>query len=137
MASDLPIKIKIAPELVATYKNIKSVAEKLAAQLNFKTLTAGWYGIEDDILKIQLIIDTEKQFVSHRASQYQGQLTEFSDDVMSFFQADNKQIVCYIAITDGEQKLLLARAKIMTVWMRTKLEKVLNLIANQQFLPKI
>ena len=137
MASDLPITIKIAAPLMASFKDMQLVTETLAAQLNFQTLTAGWYGHEDDILTIQLIIDTEKQFSTHKASQHQGQLTKFSDDVMSFFQADIKQIACYIAITDGEKKLLLEREKIMKAFMRTKLEKVLNLIAVQQSLPQI
>jgi hypothetical protein len=49
MTEKLPIAIMPSNDLMAKFKQIKSVSNKLEAQFNFQTLTANWYGDENTI----------------------------------------------------------------------------------------
>lgn len=138
MTSDLPITLAVNQQISSAFSHMPFVGEKLAAQLNFQTLTAGWYGNEQDVLKVHLCIVSKQQLTSKcDAPEHQQKLTVFADDVISYYQQSKQQITCYVAITDIEQKQLLATAKLSKIYMHTKLTKVLNLIAKQRGLPLI
>jgi len=131
MTEKLPISIQPSNELMDKFVKIRSVSNKLEAQFNFQTLTAGWYGNEDDILSINLMVDTAEDFLLQKIHNHQGNITEFADDVFSFYDVNNNQTICFVAITQAEQKLLTEQTKILPGFIQAKLQKVLNLIAVQ------
>ena len=131
MTEQLPISIQLSNDLATQFNKIKSVSNQLEAQFNFQTLTAGWYGDEESILSINLIIDTAEDFLLQKIHNHQGAVTEFSDDVFSFYNKETHETNCFIAITDAEQKLLAQQERIIPGYIQTKLQKVLNLIAEQ------
>ncbi|MCJ8295004.1 MAG: hypothetical protein MJK15_11405 [Colwellia sp.] len=142
MIEALPLTIKVNNDLFDKLSKIKSISNKLEAQFNFKTLTANWYGNEDDILIIQLSLETPASF--NKRQKEMGKLTasevtvsHFSDDVNSSFNEAEQQLLCIIAITDSELTLLELQPKILTGFIEKKLNKVLNLIAQQQGLASI
>lgn len=132
MTEELPIVIRPHNELTDRYTKIKSVCNKLEAQFNFQTLTAGWYGDEENILSIHLYLETPEGFNHQRTQIHQGTLHTFADDVFSYFDESNIHITCIIAITDAELNLLSEQQNILAGYIHTKLHKVLNLIAKQQ-----
>jgi len=136
MTEQLPISIQPSNELIDKFSKISAVSNKLEAQFNFQTLTAGWYGDEDNILSINLVVDTSADFLLQKIHNHQGTITEFADDVFSFYDKGKHQTNCFIAITDAEQQLLAQQEKIIPGFIQAKLQKVLNLIAVQhQLLP--
>ena len=142
MTDALPLTIKVNHDLLDKLYKIKSISNKLEAQFNFQTLTANWYGNEDDILVIQLSLETpvsfnqrKKELVKLPASEVI--VSHFSDDVISSFNEAEQQLLCLIAITDSELTLLELQPKILTGFIEKKLHKVLNLIAQQQCLANI
>lgn len=131
LSEKLPITIQLSEELTDQFIKISSIANKLEAQFNFQTLTAGWYGDEENIHDINLVLDTAADFQLQKIRNHHGKITEFSDDVFSFYDANLRQTNCFIAITTTEQKVLLQQEKIIPGFIQTKLQKVLNLIAKQ------
>ncbi len=131
MTEQLPISIQPSNDLVAKFSKIKSVSNKLEAQFNFQTLTASWYGDEENILLINLYLETSDFFNLEKAKDHLGEVTHFADDVFSVYQKVQPQVSCFIAITPAELTLLEQQEKILPSYIQTKLHKVLNLIAEQ------
>lgn len=131
MTEQLPISIQPSNDLTAKFNKIKSVANKLEAQFNFQTLTASWYGDEDNILLINLYLETIDVFNTERSKSHQGNVSLFSDDVFSVYQKEKPQIDCFIAITPAELVLLEQQDKLLPKYLHAKLHKVLNLIARE------
>ena len=139
MTEQLPITIKVTNELIDKFLKITSVANKLEAQFNFHTLTANWYGDENNVLRIQLALETPASFLMQQEALQQLTLGEcdisnFSDDVVCCFNEAELQYHCYVAITESEVNLLEQAPKILAGFIQAKLHKVLNLIAVQQSL---
>ena len=142
MTDALPLTIKVNNDLLDQLYKIKSISNKLEAQFNFQTLTANWYGDEDNILIIQLSLETPSSFTKQKKELVKLATTEdiisnFSDDVISSFSAAEQQLFCLIAITDSELTLLELQPKILSGFIEKKLHKVLNLIAQQQCLANL
>ena len=142
MSETLPITITVNKALVDKFTNIKSVSNKLEAQFNFQTLTANWYGDEDDILTIQLSLETPVSFeqgslILEKSSDCSVNISHFSDDVICRFYEGQQQLLCTIAITESELDLLESQPALLTGYIQAKLRKVLNLIAQQQSLASI
>jgi hypothetical protein len=135
MTEQLPITISLCDQLVEKFSKIKSLSNKLEAQFNFQTLTAGWYGDEDNMLSIGLVLQSPEVFAWQQKQQHGGKLHQFADDVLSYH--NERQISCFIAITDSELNLLQQRPKLLNGYIQTKIHKVLGLIAKQHNLPDI
>jgi hypothetical protein len=131
MTEQLPISIQPSNDLIAKFHKIKSVANKLEAQFNFQTLTASWYGDEENILLINLYLETIEVFDTQKSMSHQGKISLFSDDVFSVYQEEQPKINCFIAITPAELVLLEQQEKLLPKYLNAKLHKVLNLIAGE------
>jgi len=131
MTEQLPISIQPSCDLVDKFNKIKAVSNKLEAQFNFQTLTANWYGDEENILLINLYLETADFYEREIAKSHQGEIFNFADDVFSVFQKEQPQINCYIAITPAELTLLEQQEKLLPNYIQAKLHKVLNLIAQK------
>ena len=130
----LPITIKLEKSLNENLPKLKAITNRLEAQFNFQTLTAGWYGDEEDVLAIQLLLESPLSYTAAISQQQnlrtQGVvINEFSDDAISFFNQIEQQVLCYVAITEKEIQLLNEEPKILVTFIEKKLNKVLNLIA--------
>ena len=99
MTEQLPISIGLSSELIEKFGNIKSLSNKLEAQFNFQTLTAGWYGDEENIIAIELVLQTPEDFAWQQAQKHRGKYHSFADDVFSYHNQDENRFTCYIAIT--------------------------------------
>ncbi|PKI13035.1 hypothetical protein [Colwellia sp. 12G3] len=142
MTETLPITINVNTDLLDKFSKLKSVSNKLEAQFNFQTLTANWYGDEEDILIIHLCLETPASFNQRQEEFDQLSLSDvsvshFSDDVISCFNKGEQQLLCVIAITTSELELLTLQPRLLTGFIQAKLHKVLNLIAQQQSLASI
>jgi hypothetical protein len=142
MTEILPITISVDAELAKQLTKLTSVTNKLEAQFNFQALTANWFGDEDNILVIQLYLETPITFIFNTNVQkntIKGSIYEsrFSDDVVCYFNQDEKLLRSYIALTDSELALLTEQPKLLVGFIETKCRKVLNLIAQQQSLNSI
>lgn len=135
MTEQLPISIYVCDDLIKEFVNIHSVTNKLEAQFNFQTMTANWYGDEDTILFIKLLLETPQEFANKIEKQQTKLVEEFkvhSDDVFSFIDTqDSQKLTFTIAITEYEQKILLQRVKLLSGLLQVKLQKVLNIAAEQ------
>lgn len=131
MTEQLPITIQPSAELRDNFIKIESVSNKLEAQFNFHTLTAGWYGEEDDIIFIDVFLETPVDFAFQKTQNLLGEVDNFADDVMSCYQENKNKIQCFIAITDAEQTLLLQKERLLSGYIQAKIRKVLNLIAQK------
>ena len=131
MTEQLPISIQPSNDLSAKFNKIKSVTNKLEAQFNFQTLTASWYGDEDNIFLINLYLETIDVFNTEKSKSHEGNISLFSDDVFSVYQKEKPQINCFIAITPAELTLLEQQEKLLPKYLHAKLHKVLNLIAGE------
>jgi len=139
MIETLPITINLVKDLSDKFSKLTSICNKLEAQFNFQTLTANWYGNEEKILTVQLFLEVPVSFIQHqeeleKLSFSELKVSHFSDDVISCFNQGEQQLLCYVAITHSELKLLEQQPKILSGLLQTKLHKVLNLIAEQQSL---
>jgi len=139
MIETLPITINLVEELSDEFSKLTSICSKLEAQFNFQTLTANWYGDEENILTIQLFLEVPLSFIQQqeeleKLSFREFNVSHFSDDVISCFNQSEQQLSCYIAITHSELELLEQQPKVLSGLLQTKLHKVLNLIAEQQSL---
>ena len=137
MTTELPIAINISDELIENLASIQGIINKLAAQLNFQTLAAGWYGDEDNILSITLYLESPEDFAFQQSQTYSGELTYFADDVFSYYDKQHQHFNCFIAITNTELQLLQQQQKIISGYLQKKMLKVINLIANKLSLPLI
>ena len=104
MTENLPITIKVNDDLCDKFSKLKSVSNKLEAQFNFQTLTANWYGDEEDILMIQLSLETPESFKKNQEeleqlSRSDVSVSHFSDDVISCLNKGEQQLFCVIAPT--------------------------------------
>ncbi len=131
MTEQLPITLLPSDELCEKFSKLKSVANKLEAQLNFQTMTAGWYGDEDNILSLNIHLEAIDGFSFKKQQNYQGVLSEMSDDVFSYYFANENLIDCFICITNSELTLLNQKENLLPHYLDTKLQKVINLIAEQ------
>jgi hypothetical protein len=131
MTEQLPISIQPSNDLIAKFHKIKSVTNKLEAQFNFQTLTASWYGDEENILLINLYLETSEVFGTQKSMSHKGKISLFSDDVFSVYQEEQPKINCFIAITPAELILLEQQEKLLPKYLNAKLHKVLNLIAEE------
>ena len=137
MTEQLPISIKITTELVDRLKNIRSVANKLEAQLNFQTLTANWYGDEEDILTITLFLSNSEDFKTSKNGADIGSIEVLADDVFSRMINLSTVLNCHIAITPSELQLLEQQPKLLLAYLPVKLTKVMNLLAKHLCFPQI
>ena len=129
----LPITISVSNELLALIPRLQSVSNKFAAQLNFHTMLANWYGDEDNILDINLQLLTREQ-LNVKVKQLdlaQEQVEKLSDDVL-LITCHERLYEVYIAITDKELALLQQSSAILPEYLKTKLTKILNLIAKKK-----
>ena len=139
MTEPLPISIYVCDDLTKQFVKINSITNKLVAQFNFQAMTANWYGDEDNIPFIQLLLETPQGFTNQKEQQKEKQQTKqvqtvktHSDDVFSFIDDKESQLLIYtIAITESEQVLLAQQAKLLAGLLQIKLQKVLNIIAKQ------
>lgn len=134
MTEQLPISIYVCDDLTKQFVKINSITNKLAAQFNFQAMTANWYGDEDNIPFIKLLLETPQGFTNQKEQQTkQVKIVEiYSDDVFSFIDDKESQRLIYtIAITGSEQDLLAQQEKLLAGLLRIKLQKVLNIIAKQ------
>lgn len=137
MTELLPINIHVDDVLQQRFIKLKSISNKLAAQFNFRTMTASWYGDEEEVLNVNLYLTTIDDFNQQKDDLIKNEkikLTTHSDDVFSLYHAELLNIDCIVAITEKEQQLLIAQPKLLKSYVDKKLTKVLNLIAKQQAL---
>jgi hypothetical protein len=145
MTEQLPISIHVCDDLTKQFVNINSISNKLAAQFNFQAMTANWYSDEDNILFIQLSLETPQRFTVQKENKTEQQQKKqlkvfeiYSDDVFSFIDdKDPQQLICAIAITKFEQNLLDQQAKLLDGLLQIKLQKALNIIAKKLTLKPI
>lgn len=142
MTEQLPITINLHAELIARFSKIQSVCNKLEAQFNFQTMTENWYGDEENVLTIELLLETPDSLLQHQTDFSDSisrdiEIKSFSDDVFCLIDGTNLQLHCYIAMTHSELDLLDSQSKLLTGLVQAKLLKVLNLIAERQSLSKI
>lgn len=137
MTEELPITIKASEELYNQFSALRGIANKLEAQLNFQTLAAAWYGDEENILLVSLYLQSPEDFAFEQSQDHNGELHYFADDVFCLHQEKDKQLTCYIAITDAELALLSQQDKILAGYLQKKVLKVINLIANKLSLQTI
>lgn len=137
MNDELPISIHVSQELLTLFPKLNSVINKLSAQLNFQTLTAAWYGDEDNILTITLYLELQAGFAMQQNKEHTVAATDFADDVICYMDMDRQVIDCYVAITDSEVALIDQHQQLLSGLMDKKLHKTLNLIAVEQSLTEI
>lgn len=141
MTEDLPITIHVDATLSTRYTAINSIKNKLEAELNFHALRANWFGDEENILHIQLILEPAKAFhdnkIAREALASNTVLISFlSDDVLNYFSSQALLCKSYIALTESEDKLLTQQPKLLPGLLQVKLRKIVNLIAvAQNFTP--
>lgn len=137
MTVSLPISIHVCDDLIQQFSKIISVSNKLEAQLNFQTMTANWYGDEDNILLVRLCLETPQSFsLSQQEAQQHLNIQIHCDDVFSYDEVGeagvaNYKLICHIAITETELGVLTKQSKVLEGLLRIKMQKVLNLIAEQ------
>ncbi|WP_448566707.1 hypothetical protein [Thalassotalea ganghwensis] len=136
MFEPLPITIVANDALKTRYQHLASHCNKLEAQLNFQTMTAGWYGDEDKIYQIRLLIETVDDLANylHQFQQDQNNankqnLHQLADDVLCFDNQQQLHMDVVIALTDSEHALLTSNEKLVLPLMQKKLTKVMNLVA--------
>ena len=137
MSDTLPINIYPSIELVEQYQKINSICNKLAAFFNFQTLTANWYGNEEEVLSINIYLVNASGFAFQQKQKHSGIKTEHANDVISFYDGNNLTILTFIALTQEEETLLLNNPKLLKNLLTIKIKKVLNLLAATQSLAAI
>lgn len=134
-SSKLPISIEVTKVLAEQYSSLNSVINKLEAQVNFQTMTAGWYGDENNIITIKLFLESVSTFSDQLARDLSGQRIDFADDVVCFLHQESHMVYGYVALTDVELALINQHPKVLASFMDKKLNKVLHLIAQTLTLP--
>jgi len=137
MNNELPITIKASHVLTAEFVKLASILNKHEAHFNFQTLAAGWYEDEDNILSVELLFVSIEEFEKQVTIENLGEITEISDDVLSYFDQNKNRITCFVAITLSETTLMLARPKLLSGYTKTKLAKVMNCLAMEHLKTKL
>ncbi|GAA6205761.1 hypothetical protein [Thalassotalea sp. SU-HH00458] len=130
METQLPISIKVNSLLTEKFTTLNSIANRLESQLNFQTMTAGWYGDEENILSLYFSIETAESF-REISSNYPAIKDELADDVLYATEQNNQFQTCFVAITEIEHHLLDEHPKLMAGLLEKKLYKVLNMIGKK------
>ncbi|XPF93431.1 hypothetical protein ACM9HF_15560 [Colwellia sp. RE-S-Sl-9] len=130
MEDDLPISITASEKLLAHYVKLKGIINKQEAHVNFQTLAAGWYEDENNVLTIQFYIEKNDEYLQQVSIERIGDKIEVADDVMIY--VNNKDISCFVAITESEIELLDKEPKILSGYITMKVKKVINEIAEKQ-----
>lgn len=130
MTLQLPITIKVNAELLAHFDKLSSIVNRLEAQYNFQTMTAGWYGDEENIVGICFSLESPASFEQAILNSLLDKITH-ADDVISFFDPTKSLRRCFVALTEAEQELLQQHAKLLKGLIDKKLSKALNLLANE------
>ncbi len=133
MTEQLPISIHVCDDFKQQFKKAISICNKFEAQFNFQTMTANWYDDENNILFLQLYLETPKNFTKQQTLMKKMDIKTYSDDVFSYYKnkKNEQKLLCHIAITDSELALLSQQNKLLAGLLQVKLKKVLNLIAHQ------
>ena len=132
MTEQLPISIQVSDDLSAEINNITAISNKLEAQLNFHTMTANWYGDEENVLQINFYLLSSGEFDCQTQHQESSVNKEFLADDVLMLSSFNKLIECHVAITAAELSLLQQTPKLLSGYLAKKLTKVLNLIGQRQ-----
>ena len=134
MTDQLPIAIRVSDELMLEIKNIAAISNKLEAQLNFHTMTANWYGDEENILQINFYLLNMTEFSCREECRANKTKAEFLADDVLMISSETRMVDCHVAITAAELQLLKQTPKLLSGYLGKKLTKVLNVIAdNYQF----
>ncbi len=131
MENQLPVTITLNDELVVQFNKLQSITNKLEAQFNFQTMSAGWYGDEDNIVQISLSVESQQSFTAKINQPTDIEPIDYSDDVVSFFDEANNLMHCFVALTENEVLLLNEHPKLMASFVDKKLSKVLSLLAKE------
>lgn len=149
MSDQLPISIIPSTELINQFNSLAGACNKLEAQFNFQTMTAGWYGDEERILTIRFLLETPTDFSNYteQNTEQENELSAkqkstqnikpYADDVICYQESGSLQLDCIVALTEKEQKLFTAKKGLLLPYLSTKLHKVLNLIAKEKTLTEI
>ena len=139
MTTQLPITIHIANALTSLYPKLNATANKLEAQFNFQTMTANWYGNEDNMLSltINLLLPCEYSDYRTLAQSSDKSCTVYADDVFSQIKGGTNYLEAFVALTDKEQLLIEQHKKLLPIIVEKKLKKVINLIGESLSLSMI
>lgn len=137
MTEELPISIHSDDMLRIQFGKLNSILTKLEAQLNFQTMTASWYGDEEQVADINLMLLSNEHYQEQIRQSTAGTVFSFADDVTCYIQKETDTVKCYIALTDSEISLLEEHDKLLPGFIDKKLTKVLNLVASELKLPLI
>lgn len=128
MTESLPISITSEAGVTELFPKIAGILNKLEAQLNFQSLTAGWYGDEENILTISIALVLPQSFTEQSAKLSNKQLP--ADDVA--FSIDTINVDLLVAITQQEQAIITEQPKLLQRLIQLKLIKATNLVAEKQ-----
>lgn len=134
----LPITLTISDEIAGLCPPIAQAKARLLAELNLATLSALWYADESRILTLHFTLLNEQEFTLYQqqqASEYQRTL--FAKDVMCDYASHAYEARLKVAVTPAELSLIQGAPNVVNAYLRTKLFKVLNLIARDQQLPPL
>ena len=125
--------------LKALYPKFPATTNKLEAQFNFQTMTANWYGDEDNLLELNINILLPIEYNDYLAKAESAKLTHtiFADDVFSQNKEKHNQVEAFLALTEKEQTLIEQHNKLLHVIVEKKIRIVLNLIAKSLSITKI
>lgn len=137
MNIELPITIVTNQMLADKFNKLSSIIIKLEAQYNFQTMTAGWYGDEENIVGICFSLESPESFEQVTSNTQLLDKITLADDVISFFDQEKNLRICFVAITETEQNLLEQHTKLLKGFIDKKLSKALNLLANELGVPEI
>ncbi|GAA5133837.1 hypothetical protein [Thalassotalea piscium] len=145
ISDQLPISIIPSDELLKQFNSLASACNKLEAQFNFQTMTAGWYGDEERIFTICFLLETPNDFSNYTeqnnklSSEQKSNINIkcYADDVICYQENGSLQLDCIVALTKNEQQLFTAKKSLLLSYLTTKLHKVLNLIAKEKALTEI
>ena len=137
MSEQLPIQITASGELIAQLPKLNRAIVNIEAQLNFQSMTSGWYSDEENILAIEIQLFTQAEFDENRTvTPTDKQIIDIADDVRCS-TSDKTSYSIDIAITANELTLLNQHPKLVEKICSTKARKVTNLIAADLSLPEL
>ena len=137
MTEQLPISIQVSDDLIVEISHIAAISNKLEAQLNFQTMTANWYGDEDNMLRLNFFLLCVNELEHHEKHGSNDLKKEFLADDVMITSSLAKRVDCHVAITESELLLLQQTPKLLSGYLGKKLTKVLNLLAERYDLEKI
>lgn len=139
MTEQLPISIDVSKPLTVLYPKIIGISNKLEAQFNFQTMTANWYGEENNMLTLTLHLMLPEQYHIQQQTKNTADITKknYADDVFSHENKSSNQINAFLTLTEKEQLLLEQHNKLLAGFIDTKIRKVINLIAEDHKLTAI